>query len=657
MIMRFGAPEMLYLLLVFPPALFAFFWWSDRTRQRMLTQFVQSRLLAGLLSGVSPARQKVKLACLISAVVFLILALARPQWGFDWEPTKVRGLDIVVAIDTSKSMLAADIAPNRLARAKLAALDLMQQAKADRLGLVAFAGKAFLQCPLTIDDAAFRQSVESLDVKTIPQGGTAIAEAIDTTLGSFKEGDNHKVMVLFTDGEDHDSGALEAAQRAGEAGLRIYTVGVGTAEGELLRIKDEKGSEDYVRDEQGNVVKSHLNEDLLRQIAGATGGFYLPLRGAKTIDNLYEQGPAKLPKSEHQEKLVRQYHERYQWPLAAAVVLLLVEIFFPERKRDAETRQPTPLRKPSRVPQTVALLFLVVWPMALFGSTSSALREYEAGKYDQAFKQYKELLEKKKSADPRLHFNAGAAAYREGQFEEATKQFNESLNSPDVKVQEKSYYNRGNALFRLGEGNPDPSKRTEIWKKSLQDYDSTLKLNPQEADAKFNLEYVKRKLEELKQQQQQSQKDKSDKNQDQNKDQQQNQDQQQKQDQQKDQSKQDQNSQQQSQQNQPQQKQDSSEKNQQQQQQAEQPEQKKEDQSQQAANQKQQQEENQKQQGQNSKAGSEGNTNEVQQAQAYPPGQMTPQEAQQLMDAQKGDEQMLQLKPAGKPPEHGFKDW
>jgi Ca-activated chloride channel family protein len=355
---------------------------------------------------------------------------------------------------------------------------------------------------------------------------------------------------------------------------------------------------------------------------------------------------------------VRQYHERYQWPLAVAVVLLLVEIFFPERKRDAETRQPTPLRKPSRVLQTVALLFLAVWPMALFSSTSSALREYEAGKYDQAFKQYKELLEKKKSADPRLHFNAGAAAYREGQFEEATKQFNESLNSPDIKVQEKSYYNRGNALFRLGEGNPDPSKRSEIWKKSLQDYDSTLKLNPQEADAKFNLDYVKRKLEELKQQQQQqSQKNKSDKNQDQNKDQQQNQDQQQQQDQQKDQSKQDQNQQQQDQQNQAQQKQDSSEKNQQQQQQAERPDQKTEDQSQQTANQKQQQEQNQNQQGQNSKASSEGNTNGVQQAQAYPPGQMTPQEAQQLMDAQKGDEQMLQLKPAGNPSEHGFKDW
>src|SRR5262249_5074892 len=157
-LMIFGNPQLLWLLLVIPPAMLAFFWWSAKVRDRLVTQFIQARLLQGLTVGISTARQRFRLACLILAVVCLILALARPQWGFDWEETKQRGLDIVVAIDTSKSMLAEDIAPNRLARAKLAALDLMQQARSDRLGLVAFAGEAFLQCPLTSDDAAFRQS-------------------------------------------------------------------------------------------------------------------------------------------------------------------------------------------------------------------------------------------------------------------------------------------------------------------------------------------------------------------------------------------------------------------------------------------------------------------------------------------------------------------
>src|SRR6516162_5258772 len=231
--MSFAHPQILWLLLVFPPALLAFFWWSLRKRQQMMTRFIESRLLAGLVSGISPARRKLRLALLLAAVVCIILALARPQWGFTWQEVKQKSVDIVVAIDTSKSMLAQDIAPNRLARAKLAAMDLMQVAKGDRLGLVAFAGSAFLQCPLTIDDVAFRQSVESLDVNTIPQGGTAVAEAIDVALTAFKEGDNHKVLVLMSDGEDHDSGAAEAAKHAAAAGLRIYTIGIGTPEGEL----------------------------------------------------------------------------------------------------------------------------------------------------------------------------------------------------------------------------------------------------------------------------------------------------------------------------------------------------------------------------------------------------------------------------------------
>ena len=172
--MSFANPQFLWLLLLVPPLLIGFLWWSAHARERLMTQFIQARLLPGLITGVSMTRQKIRAAGLVAAVCCLILALARPQWGFDWQEVTQRGLDIVVAIDTSKSMLAEDIAPNRLARAKLAALDLMQQAKSDRLGLVAFAGSAFLQCPLTIDDSAFRQSLDALDVNIIPEGGTAI---------------------------------------------------------------------------------------------------------------------------------------------------------------------------------------------------------------------------------------------------------------------------------------------------------------------------------------------------------------------------------------------------------------------------------------------------------------------------------------------------
>src|ERR1043166_4092717 len=171
--MRFEYPYLLWLLVPAIPGLIAFFWWAWRTRQRLIGQFVQSRLLANLTVGVSTTRQKIRIGLLVASVALLIVVLARPQWGFDWEEARQRGLDVVVAIDTSKSMLAEDVPPNRLARAKLAALDLKRLAKTDRVGLIAFAGTAFLQCPLSFEDEAFRQSVEALVVTITPRGGPA----------------------------------------------------------------------------------------------------------------------------------------------------------------------------------------------------------------------------------------------------------------------------------------------------------------------------------------------------------------------------------------------------------------------------------------------------------------------------------------------------
>lgn len=491
--MIFAHKQLLWLLLVFPPAMVAFFWWSWRKRQELLTQFIETRLLPGLLAGVSPTRRKIRWACLVLATVFIIIALARPQWGFTLQEVKQRGLDIVVAIDTSKSMLAEDIAPNRLQRAKLAALDLMQQAKSDRLGLVTFAGSAFLQCPLTFDDAAFRQSVEMLDVNTIPQGGTALADAIDTALTAFKEEDNFKTLVLFTDGEDQDSGALEAAQRAAKAGLRIYTIGIGSAEGELLRIKDNKGRTDYIRDDAGNVVKSRLNENLLREIAGATeGGFYLPLRGAKAIDALYTE-LAKLPKSEHQEKSVKQYTERYHWPLALSIALLAFEMLFPERKRESAVRRSS-VGETTRASEAVALLLLLALPLGLKASPSSAMRDYKAGKFAHALKQYEELIEKN-PADLRLQFNAGAAAYRATNYDAAVQHFSRALSATDLRLQQAAYFNLGNTQFRLGQNAKDLDAMQHAWEAAVKSFQAAVTLDKNDKDAAYNLELAKRGVE------------------------------------------------------------------------------------------------------------------------------------------------------------------
>jgi Ca-activated chloride channel family protein len=487
-------------LLVVPLALAGFLWWSWRVRQRLLAAFIDARLLSTLTVGVSPLRLKIRFALLVLSVLALVCTLARPQWGFDLDKVEQRGLDIVVAIDTSKSMLATDIAPNRLMRAKLATLDLMQQARTDRLGLVAFAGDAFLTCPLTIDDTAFRQSVDALDVNTIPQGGTAIASAINTALAAFKEGDHFKAMVLFTDGEDNDSetGALQAAQAAGKAGLKIFTVGIGTAAGDILRTTDANGNSDYVRDPDGNVVKSHLNESLLKQIAGATGGFYLPL-GPQTVDVLYERGLAPLPKSAAQEKLIRRYHEVFQVPLAIAIALLLLEMLLPDRTRPVKITAPV---APTGAGKVLALLaILCVLPACLRASPASAWHDYTTGHYTNALQEYQRLA-LISTNDLRLVFDAGTAAYRATNYDEAARLFANVTLAPEVKLQQQAYYNLGNSQYKIGmqmaaklmEKPATLDDIQKIWEAATNSFSRAVGLDQKDVDAQYNLAFVTQNL-------------------------------------------------------------------------------------------------------------------------------------------------------------------
>lgn len=647
--MQFAHPNLLWLLLVIPPAMVALYVWSARRRRELIAGFIQARLLPTLVAGDSDVRRNIRFGLLIAAVCMILVALARPQWGFTWEEVRQRGLDIVVAIDISKSMLAGDIQPNRLARAKLAAMDLLQQARSDRLGLVAFSGSAFLQCPLTVDDSVFRQSLDGLDVNTISRGGTAISAAIETAMSAFTQEDNYKVLVLLTDGEDHDSGALEAARQAAAKGLEIFTIGVGTPDGDLLRVPDAAGKSDFVRDENGNVVKSRLNERILQELAGASKrGFYLPLRGAKVIDTLYAKGLAPIPKSESGEKFVKQFHERFRWPLVAAMLLLVIEMLFPPRKREPLAQQ-----KPGRLAAARAALLCValgtVFPLEATASSGSALREYQSGDYGKALREYNKLLERKPS-DPKLHFNAGTAAYKEKQFDQATKHFNEATAAQDLGLQQQAYYNRGNALFQLGNGIPDQNKKNEAWQRSLQDFESALKLNPKDDDAAHNRDFVKRKLEELKQQQEQQ---KQQQNNDQKKDQDKNE--QDKQQQQKNQDKQDQ---QQQNQNQDQQKQDQQK---QQQDQSQQGQDKKDQGKSPEQQQKQQQQQDQQKSGEqkpDSKPDQEEPGRQQEAAEQPAAGQMSAAQARQLLDAEKGEERFLQMQPREQAPKgRRMRDW
>ena len=640
--MHFGSPHFLWLLLLVP-ALVAFLWWAWRAKERLMTQFIQARLLPGLLADVSKTRQKVRLVLLVAAVALLAFVLARPQWGFGWEEVKQRGLDIVVALDTSRSMLANDVAPTRLARAKLEAMALKQMCRMDRIGLVAFAGTAFLQCPLSLDDEAFRQSLDALDVNIIPQGGTALAEAIRTALTAFKDkSDNHKILVMFTDGEDLEGEAVEAAKDAAKEGLRIFTIGVGTPAGELLSTIDERGQRGFIKDEQGQVIKSRLNDTLLQEIASVGNGFYLPLSGARTMDTLYERGLKPLPKGEFEGKAKPVFHERYQWFLGLTILLLLAEMFVPDVKRSPKSKVPSPMSNvqsptsPVQSPKPAALLVvLLVVSLAASASAASAskaLQQYKKGRYDAALHEYERLAEKNPD-DPRLHFNSGAAAFQAKEYNEAVKQFGASLATPDVKLQEGVYYNLGNARFRLGEEESDPEKRKGHWQQAVSSYESALKLDDKDPDARHNLELVKKKIEELQQQQQkqdkkddkdkQDDKDKKDKNQQQqDKSDQQNQDQQKKDQQKKDEEKK-----------------------------------KEEEKKSQQDQQKKDQEKQDQQQQQQSKNGDK-KDEEPQQADAGKPMQMTAQQARQLLDTVRMEEKpMIFAPPPTNRTDRHFKNW
>ena len=493
--MRFANPHLLWLLLVILPGLLAFLWWATRKRQKLLMQFIQSRLLPDLTVGVSPEREQWRIIMLVCAVGFLLVALARLQWGFSWQEAKQKGLDVIVAIDTSKSMLAEDVAPSRLARAKLAAIDLMQTAKSDRLGLVAFAGGAFLQCPLTIDDAAFRQSVDILDVDTLPQGGTSLAEAIATAQAAFKKGDGYKVLVLFTDGEDHDSNAVEAARKAGEDGMRIFTIGFGSPEGELLRVRDAKGRVDYVRDDAGNVVKSRLNEEMLKEVATAGSGFYLPMRGAQVIETLYKNGLEPLPKSESDAKLYKRYHERYHWPLAVAMLLLAVEILLPNRAKAKAANQSKPTQ--GKVFANAALMALLLLPALAQASPRTAMKDYSAGNFVEAQKEFERLAEADKKNDLRLAFNAGTAAYQVTNYAVAISHFNKVLASQDVKLQQAACFNLGNCNFRLGQEAEDIDAMEAKWKAALKFFENATKLDPADPDAAHNYAFTQHCIEQI----------------------------------------------------------------------------------------------------------------------------------------------------------------
>lgn len=465
--MKFGAPEFLiWLLLILPMA--GVLWWLHRQRAARLGRLVVSDVWKTVIPGRSRRGTGWRTVLRLTALFCIGLALTRPQWGSHWEEVNQRGLDIIVVLDTSKSMLAEDLKPNRLQQAKWAVRDFVKQLKGDRIGLVAFAGSSFLQCPVTVDYAAFTMMLDDLYAGIIPRGGTAIGQALETARESFDgESDADRVIILITDGEDHEGDAEEMAEQLREEKIKLFAVGVGTADGEL--IPTDSG---YVKDAQGRVVKTSLNESLLEKLASSTGGFYVrSAPGDFGLDRIYKLGISSLQRGEQETRLARVYEERFGWFAGAALLFLLAEGLI-------------------SAPKAAALLLALFWMSAPRAEAAAWYDFYKEGNYTNALEELKQPDEK----NPDLAaYNRGVLLYRMNQFQESEEAFAEAAaQTEQPQLKQKALYNRGTALLRNARiALNDPEKMEngfDLAAQALRQFEDVLLLNPDDVHARKNWE-------------------------------------------------------------------------------------------------------------------------------------------------------------------------
>lgn len=497
--MRFGAPEEL-LWLLFVPVLAFLMWNGNRLARERLHKLLSPELLARLVDSPIKWLRLVRQLSLLLASTAFVLALARPQWGVTQETVSFRGRDILIAIDTSRSMLAGDVSPNRLGRAKLVAEDLIAALPEERIGLIAFAGEADVQAPLTVDHETVIDAINHLDTNTIARGGTDIASAIRAAeLALGQKSKSLRALVLLTDGEELDEDGVVAARKAAESGIRIFTIGIGSPNGSQITLPNGQ----LLQDRDGEVVTSKLDEDRLKSIAESTGGFYLRLTST-TASQVLTQGLLHLGDANLTNRSLTKPIERYQWPLAVGLLFLFIAMVTADRLR----RAPPPnglapvARKRSEARSTIrqsAAVLVLSFILLGVSRGASPLDFYRSGDYEAALDLWQDEL-KDHPHDPLLNLNAGNAAYRLDRFDQAFENYSEAMKSPNPTLRENGYYNGGNSLFKAGDNQEDVERQLMNYYDAKYLYEQALDIDPNDADAKKNLDLLLRRIKEAEQQ-------------------------------------------------------------------------------------------------------------------------------------------------------------
>ncbi len=329
---RFAHSHFLYLLIALP-VIIALYIVFVQLNKRNMGRFTASMFFDILMPDRSPVRKNLKFVLFLFVLFLLIIAMARPQFGSKLEEVKREGIEIIIALDVSRSMLAEDIKPNRLERAKQAIINLVNRMQDDKIGMIVFAGDAYTQLPITTDYISAKLFLTNINTEIVSKQGTAIASAIELGIKSFtQDQESSKVIVIISDGENHEGDAIKAANHAKESGIKIYTIGMGLPKGAPIPISRGRGREGFMKDRQGEVIISRMDPSMLRKIASAGDGeFFRASTGNVGLNKLYGDLNS-LNKSEIETKIYSEYDDQFHYFVAAALLLLLLDLLILERK-------------------------------------------------------------------------------------------------------------------------------------------------------------------------------------------------------------------------------------------------------------------------------------------------------------------------------------